>query len=177
MILPIVAYGSPILREKCEDISDTPENREIIKSLIETQQSIKTSVGLALPQINYKLNGFISLIDGKQQVVLNPRIKKYRGEQLSSEGCLSIPLDKFEQSPYINRNDIIEIEYFDQEFRKQTRRLRKFESVVFQHEFDHLQGILFIDYFNPKEKENIKEKLSLIEKGEVKSYYPMIFSK
>lgn len=172
-ILPIVTYGCPILRQKCEPVDNTPENMAKLHDLLATAQSIHSSVGLAFPQIGVPLNAFITLINDQKKIVINPVIRKRRGSQISDEGCLSIPGIFTKVS---ERDDIIEVEYYDEKFNKQKRSLRKFEAVIFSHEFDHLNGILFIDYLTKEGREEIKEKLSNIENGKIQTHYDMIFS-
>lgn len=173
MIVPIVAYGTPILRQNCVEMDNTDENWGHIVNLSETAINISSAVGLAAPQINVPLRAFLSPINDKYAVIINPVIRKRRGEQESDEGCLSIP-GIFRK--ILTRSDIIDVEYYDGHFRKQRRKLRGFESIVFQHEYDHINGILFIDHLSKEGQQEIQEKLSLIEKGQTQTHYDMIFS-
>jgi peptide deformylase len=108
---------------------------------------------------------------GVETAYINPVILKRRRDQRSEEGCLSIP-GIFGR---LNRADILDVEYFDAAMNRQRARLRGFESVVFQHEYDHLAGILFIDYFDPVERGRIADVLAEIEDGKVDTRYLMSF--
>jgi peptide deformylase len=174
-IQPIVGYGSPILREVCKEVENNAESQNLIESLISTSESIKTAVGLAAPQININARMFIMCPDDTHIVVINPIIKKRRGSVKSHEGCLSIP-GVNETVP--NRDEIIDVEYFDENFNKKKIRLRGFDAIIFQHEFDHLNGVLYTDLLTTEGKEAVKDKLSDIEKGIYKpTQYEMVFTK
>jgi peptide deformylase len=167
MITPIEAYGNSILRTKCEEL----ESVDPIVDLIDTVKSIKGAIGLALPQIGVERQAFISLASGYSKLYINPIIRKRRGEQQSEEGCLSIPGVK----ETITRADIIEVEFYDASFTKQRQKLSDIESIVFQHEYDHLHGIMFTDYLTLEGKERIKTQLEDIEQGKVITVYDMSF--
>lgn len=174
MILPIVAYGCQILREQTIPAENNAKTIELVHNMIETMESIKTSVGLAAPQINSNLSIFLAKIGLKTIVHINPTIVKRRGKQKADEeGCLSIS-GIYKDIP--DRDDIIDIISYDINFNKQRMKLRGFESRIVQHEQNHLNGILFIDFLSKEGREEISEKLNEIEKGIVKTYYPMIFS-
>lgn len=171
-ILPIIGYGSKILREVCTPAENKPEIQILINDMLHTMNSIGTSVGLAAPQINHNSRIFVMRMGVKNIVVINPVIKKRRGTQKSHEGCLSIVgvyCDMFE------RNEIIDVEFYDEKFNKQKIKLRGFDAVVFQHEIGHLDGILFTDLLTKEGKELVADKLSDIEKGIHTAKYEMIF--
>lgn len=172
-ILPVVGYGSPILREVCVEAENNAESQIVVQNLIKTVSSIGIAVGLAAPQINSNLRMFVINYNGIK-VVLNPIIKKARGEKKSSEGCLSIAGIT---ATVPNRNEIIDVEFYDQHFNHKKLTLRGFEAIIFQHEFHHLNGILFTDLLTKEGQEQIKDKLSDIEKGIFKASYPLIFLK
>jgi len=173
MILPIIGYGHETLRVECTPFDDTPKNREIITDLKETMLNIPTAVGLALPQVNLPFRGFVMRNDsGIVQVCLNPIIKKRRKKQVSNEGCLSIPRIYRDLNV---RDEIIDVEFYDENFNKKSFKLKDFESIVFQHEYDHLNGVLFVDYLTKEGREEIQDKLNEIEKGYTPTAYPMLF--
>lgn len=173
MILPIVAYGNDILREKTVPAENTSETRHLVENMIDTLNYIKTGVGLASNQVNSNLSIFLAKLGTETIVHINPTIIKRKMKQSAQEeGCLSVP-EIYSGVP--DRDDIIEIVSYDINFNKQKFKLRGFQSRIVQHENDHLNGILFIDYLTKEGRENIADKLSKIERGEVKAYYDMIF--
>lgn len=175
-ILPIVGYGSPILREVCLEVEQSIDKVELLANdLVTTMLNIGTAVGLAAPQINSNLRMFVMKVERgiKPIVVINPVIKKGRMEVRSDEGCLSIP---GVNATVPNRHEVINVEYYDEKLNKQSVKLRGFDAIVFQHEFDHLNGILYTDRLTKEGTEAVKDKLSDIEKGLYKSSsYEMIF--
>lgn len=181
MILPIVSYGNDILRQKTTEAENNYELQLLIPNMIETMKNAH-GVGIASVQVNNNKSLFIGHIGARDMVFINPKITKIRGERNSIEGCLSIPKGMynrdylgFEQS--IKRHDIIDVEWFDVKFNKQKIRLRGLDSIIFQHELDHLNGILFIDYFTKEGNDKIQEKLKYIKEGKVETFYDMIFPK
>ena len=171
MILPIVAYGNDILRETCIPAENTPETQKLIDNMIDTLAQIPTGVGLASVQVNSNLAIFLARLGNNVMVHINPLIRKRRGVQKSMEGCLSIP----EINALVpERDDIIDIISYDRNFKEQKFKLRGFDSIIFQHEYHHLNGILFTDLLTKEGKESVKDKLSEIEKGNFKSRYSMI---
>lgn len=172
-ILPIVVYGSKILREVCIEAENTPEIKTLADNLLATMASIGTAVGLASPQVNVKSRVFVMKMGVKNIVVINPVITKRRGTVLSKESCLSLP-GLSETIP--KRDEIIDVEFYDINFNKQKIKLRGFDAVIFSHEIHHLDGILFTDLLTKEGKELVADKLSDIAKGiyeEVK--YQVIF--
>jgi peptide deformylase len=105
--------------------------------------------------------------------VINPVIKKRRGSVKSDEGCLSIP---GLNGTVPERDEIIDVEFYDHEFKHHKMRLRGFDAIVFQHEFDHLNGVLYTDRMTKEGLEAVKDKLSDIEKGIHKAKYEMVFT-
>jgi len=186
MILPIVAFGSPILRKKCIDISpDYPELEMLLDNMKETMYQAH-GVGLAAPQINKAIRLFLidttPFIDDKEeteevivkQVFINARILEETGEEWDfNEGCLSIP-DVRED---ISRKPSITVEYFDENFEKHTNAYDGLTARVIQHEYDHIQGILFTDKISALRKRMIKGKLMDISKGKVDVAYKMRFTR
>jgi peptide deformylase len=184
MILPIVAFGSPILRKKCVDISpDYPELDMLLENMKETMHEAR-GVGLAAPQINKSIRLFLidttPFVDDEEeteeeivkQAFINARILEEVGDQWDfNEGCLSIP-DVRED---ISRKPNITIEYFDENFEKHTDTYDGLTARVIQHEYDHIQGVLFTDKISALRKRMIKGKLMDISKGKVDVSYKMRF--
>jgi peptide deformylase len=186
MILPIVAFGSPVLRKKCVDISpDYPELEMLLENMKETMHEAH-GVGLAAPQINKAIRLFLidttPFVDDEEeteevivkQVFINARILEETGEEWDfNEGCLSIP-DVRED---ISRKPNITVEYFDENFEKHTNAYDGLTARVIQHEYDHIQGILFTDRISALRKRMIKGKLMDISKGKVDVAYKMRFTR
>ena len=184
MILPIVAFGNPRLRSKCQNISaDYPDLIDLLSNMWETMYQAN-GVGLAAPQINKSIRLF--LIDTTpfndddeisndqivKKVFINPILIEESGEKWSfNEGCLSIP-DIRED---VIRNSTITISYFDENFKKHTDVFDGLVARVIQHEYDHINGVLFVDKISPLRKRMIKGKLKDITKGNVKVSYKMRF--
>jgi peptide deformylase len=184
MILPIVAFGSPILRKMCSDISpDYPEFDTILANMWETMYEAN-GVGLAAPQVNKGIRLFLidttPFFDDEdeinevivKQAFINARILEESGEEWEfNEGCLSIP-DLRED---VSRKSTITIEYMDENFEKHTATYDGLTARVIQHEYDHINGILFTDKLTALRKRMIKGKLMDISKGKVNSTYKMRF--
>jgi peptide deformylase len=192
MTLPIVAYGNPVLRKVASDITpDYPNLKKLLDDMWETMYSSR-GVGLAAPQVNRDIRLFI--IDSKQifdnqeedekgtyndepgfrKVFINARILELSGEEWAyNEGCLSIP--KIREDVY--RPETVLIEYYDSAFVKHTETFTGLTARIIQHEYDHIEGKLFIDYLKPLKKKMLQGKLSDINKGKVKVDYKMSFSK
>ena len=185
MILPIVAVGSPILRKKSVNISiDYPDLEVLLENMKETMHEAH-GVGLAAPQINKSIRLFLidttPFVDEEdteevivKKVFINAKIIKETGEVWSfNEGCLSIP-DVRED---ISRKPSITIEYFDENFEKHIDVFNGLTARVIQHEYDHIQGILFTDKISALRKRMIKGKLLDISKGKVNVTYKMRFAR
>ncbi|QCE40270.1 peptide deformylase [Psychroserpens sp. NJDZ02] len=190
MILPIVAYGDPVLKKKATDITkDYPKLKELIANMYETMYG-SFGVGLAAPQIGLSIRMFIvdatpfaddEEVLGKEEseflknfkhTFINPVILEESGDEWAfNEGCLSIP-DVRED---VFRQPKIKIEYFDEDFNKQTMALDGLAARVFQHEYDHIEGILFTDHLSALKKRLIKGKLTNISKGKINVDYRMKF--
>lgn len=191
MIIPIISYGHSVLRQVCKDIdSNYPGLEEIIVDLTDTLDAAN-GLGLAGPQINKAIKVFI--VDTKQvyeqmdrndrasyfpddtgikEVFINARIiKSSNYTVLAQEGCLSIPSIVEE----IGRNWIVEIEYFNRLFQKQSMEINGITARAIQHEIDHTAGILFIDYLSNLKKKLLRSTLSQISNGKVNTNYPMKF--
>ena len=182
MFLPIIAYGSDVLRKKCKEInSNYPELDILLENMWETMYE-SSGVGLAAPQINRDIRVF--LIDtapfieddeeenSVRKVFINPSILEEDGEEWGfNEGCLSIPDIREE----VIRKSIITIKYQDENFEWHTDTFDGLTARVIQHEYDHIEGKLFIDYISPLRKRMIKRKLDNISKGNIEVGYRMKF--
>ncbi|MCL1934459.1 MAG: peptide deformylase [Candidatus Azobacteroides sp.] len=178
MILPIYLYGQPILRKKTKDISpDYPDLKILLDNMFETMYKAD-GVGLAAPQIGREDR--ILVIDlspyakddpsfmGYKKVFINARIIERDGEEANvEEGCLSVP-GIHENVPRKNR---IRIQYLDENLHPRDEVYEGFRARVIQHEYDHLEGIVFVDHLLGIRKQMIRSKLNKIIKGEVNCSY------
>ena len=183
MILPIISFGSEVLRERCVEISsDYIELQNLINNMWETMYNAQ-GVGLAAPQINKSIRLFLidttPFIDDEdiepiKKVFINPRIINETGDLwVFNEGCLSIPQVRED----ITRKSVITIEYQDESFNKYTESFDGITARVIQHEYDHIEGVLFIDRISQLRKRMIKGKLMDISKGKITTSYKMKFVK
>ncbi|WEK35200.1 MAG: peptide deformylase [Candidatus Pseudobacter hemicellulosilyticus] len=192
MILPIVAYGAPILRAVAKDITpDYPNLEKLLADMWETMYA-SNGVGLAAPQINRDIRLFVvdsvQIIEnleedekedfpndkGIKQAFINARVVALNGEEWAyNEGCLSIP--KIREDVY--RSEEVTLEYQDEQFNKHTATFNGITARVILHEYDHIEGKLFIDYLKPLKRRLLKGKLDDITKGKVKVDYRMTFVK
>ena len=184
MILPIVAFGSPVLRKKCNEISkDYPKLDVLLENMWKTMYE-SSGVGLAAPQINRSIKLF--LIDTTpfieedeedkaiKKTFINAIILEEEGDEWTfNEGCLSIP----EIREDIQRKSIITIKYQDENFDWHTDTFDGLTARIIQHEYDHIEGILFTDKISPLRKKMIKRKLENISKGNIEVSYIMKFSR
>ncbi|MDX2002008.1 MAG: peptide deformylase [Chitinophagales bacterium] len=206
MILPIVAYGDPVLRKPTEEIDDNyPGLKALINDMFETMYNAP-GVGLAAPQVGHSIRLFV--VDSEQifrdeedeevveeynerrkkrnkeakekepeekgikQAFLNPIILKEYGKPWAyEEGCLSIPGIRED----VDRPDSIVIEYEDENFNLHEQEFTGLTARIIQHEYDHIEGILFTDRLKPLKKRLIKSKLERISKGDVDVAYKMVF--
>lgn len=190
MILPIVAYGDPVLRKVCNPIDQTyPALKELIANMFETMYS-SNGVGLAAPQIGKDIRLFV--IDGSpfsededldkqeqeflksfKKVFINAQIIEETGEKWSfNEGCLSIP--GVHEDILRHRN--VTIKYQDEQFETHTETFTGLAARIIQHEYDHIEGILFTDKLSSFKKRILKGKLSNISKGKISVRYRMRFA-
>lgn len=189
MILPIVAYGDPVLRKQCKDISKTYPNLEaLLENMYETMYGA-SGVGLAAPQIGLPIRVFLvdaspfadkdqmdaqefTQVEGFKKTFINPTILDEKGEEFAfNEGCLSIP-DVRED---VYRKPDITIEYYDENFTKHTQNYTGIIARIIQHEYDHIQGILFTDKLSSLKKRILKGRLTSISKGKTTVDYRMRF--
>lgn len=191
MILPIVAYGDPVLRKVGKEIDkDYPQLEKLIADMKETMYNAQ-GVGLAAPQIGKDIRLFLidaspfaddedlseedrEVLKNFNRVFINAKIIKEEGDEWAfNEGCLSIP-DVRED---VFRQETITIEYQDENFKSHTEVLGGLAARVFQHEYDHIDGVLFTDKLSSLKKRLIKKKLENIAKGKVNAGYRMRFPK
>ena len=191
MILPIVAYGAQVLRVKGAEIDkDYPGLEQLIEDMWETMYE-SSGVGLAAPQINRPIRLFV--VDSTQifanqdedevgkypdepgikEVFINARILNLNGEPWPyTEGCLSIPKIREE----ILRNEEVTLQYANAQFQQHTKTFNGLTARIILHEYDHIEGKLFIDYLKPLKRKLLKGKLNDISKGKVSVDYKMIFT-
>jgi len=184
MILPIYAYGQAVLRKKAEPISSAyPELSSLIANMFETMYSAK-GVGLAAPQIGkgirlfivdtLQLNKTTEKTPGFKRIFINAQMVDETGEPwMYEEGCLSIPDIHVE----IERMPLIHLRYQDENFIEHTESFEGINARVIQHEYDHIEGVLFIDRMKPLKRRMINRKLEKIKKGEIESDHPMKYVK
>ena len=192
MIFPIVAYGAAVLRKVSSEISlDYPKLPTLIKDMWETMYE-SSGVGLAAPQINKDIRLFVmdscqifeNLEEdelnlypdgpGIKKVFINAKILSLDGKEWTyNEGCLSIP--KIRED--VNRQETVVMHYLDENFVAHTETFHGITARVILHEYDHIEGKLFIDYLKPLRKKLLQGKLNDICKGKVKVDYKMIFLK
>ncbi|MBK8683800.1 MAG: peptide deformylase [Bacteroidetes bacterium] len=192
MILPVVAYGHPNLRKVCSDITpEYPELSTLISNMWETMYN-SNGVGLAAPQINHTIRLF--LVDSQQivdnadeedkadyanektikQVFINAYIESLEGvEWKYNEGCLSIPKVRED----VMRKPQVTLKYQDENFQHHVNTFDGITARIILHEYDHIEGKLFIDHITPFKRRMIKSKLDDIMKGKVKTDYRMLFHK
>lgn len=182
MILPIVAYGHPTLKKLAEEIDkDYPGLDELISNMFETMY-ISSGVGLAAPQVNKSIRLF--MVDATPfaeeypeaadftKVFINPYILEETGEEWSfNEGCLSVPNVRED----IIRKPKITIEYHDRDFNLIEEQYEGVIARIIQHEYDHIEGRIFVDLVNPLRKLLLKRKLNDISTGNIDVDYKMIF--
>jgi peptide deformylase len=191
MILPIVAYGDPVLRKVGKEITkDYPNLDELIVNMRETMKNA-LGVGLAAPQIGKDIRLFLidaspfseneeldeeerNFLKNFNKIFINAQIIEEEGDEWAfNEGCLSIP----NINEDVFRNETINIEYLDENFEKKKETLSGVAARIFQHEYDHIEGILFTDKLSTLKKRLLKKKLENISKGIVDVDYRMKFPK
>lgn len=189
MILPIIAYGDPVLRKVGVDIDKDYTNlTQLIENMQETMVNAR-GIGLAAPQIGKAIRLFIvdtspfekdedldeeerTFLANFKRVFINAKILKEEGDEWAfNEGCLSIP----DINEDVFREEKITIEYLDEKFEKHTEVLEGLAARVVQHEYDHIEGILFTDKISSLKKRLIKKKLENISKGKINPSYRMKF--
>lgn len=190
MILPIVAYGDPVLKKEAQEIDkDFPGLDKLIADMFETMYAA-SGVGLAAPQIGNSIRLFV--VDGSpfaedeedeedpraegmenfKKVFINPIIEEETGEEWGfNEGCLSIPKIREE----VFRQEKITISYYDENWELREETYEGYSARIIQHEYDHIEGILFTDHLSPLKKRLLTKRLQNISKGDVEVSYKMKF--
>lgn len=180
MILPIVAYGDSVLKRVSVDVEkNNPELQKLIADMFETMYAAN-GVGLAAPQVGKNIRLFIA--DGTQidaikdsgfkKVFINAEILEEDGEEWSyNEGCLSIPGVRED----VMRLPKIKIKYQDENFKTHTEEFDGIQARIIQHEYDHIEGVLFVDHLSALKKQLIRGKLQNISKGKTDAEYRMKF--
>lgn len=176
MIYPIVVYGDPVLKKRAEDIEKgSVDVKQLADDMFETMYNA-SGVGLAAPQIGKGIRMFV--IDGEpmdeeklkgfKKVFINPEIVEEDGEDWAfEEGCLSIPGIRAE----VMRPEKIRIHYFDESWEAHEEEFEGLAARIIQHEYDHIEGILFTDHLSGLKKRLLKSKLANISRGNVKADY------
>lgn len=189
MIYPIVAYGDPVLRKETKEIDkDYPKLEVLLEDMFETMYAAY-GIGLAAPQIGLPIRLFIvdatpfgddedlpeeerEFLGSFKRIFINAKIVEESGNEWAfNEGCLSIP-DVRED---VFRQETITIEYYDENFKKHKEEISGIAARIIQHEYDHIEGILFTDKLSPLKKRLIKKKLANISKGNISVDYRMRF--
>jgi len=182
MVLPVVAYGHPVLKKVAKEIDPSyPNLKEFIADMFETMNQSE-GVGLAAPQVNRSIRLFV--VDSSafaekypeaadfRRVFINATIYKEEGEEWTfNEGCLSFPGLRED----ITRKPVIYIKYFDENFQPHDERIDGINARIVQHEYDHIQGIVFVDRMSSLRKIILKGRLNDISKGKVEVAYKMLF--
>jgi peptide deformylase len=185
MILPIYGYGHPVLRRKAEDIGpDYPGLAELIANLYETMYNAQ-GVGLAAPQVGLPVRIFVvdaaPMAEGSKEeylrhfkrVFINPRKVEESGKEWPyEEGCLSIPDIREE----VRRPERLRLRYLDEQFQPREEVFEGMAARILQHEYDHLEGVLFVDKISPMRRQVIKGRLQKIISGQIQATYRMRFS-
>jgi len=182
MIYPIVVYGDPVLRQRAKDIKEGTDLTQLIQDMYETMYLAK-GIGLAASQIGKAIRLFVvdgsalkaeddeargENMEGFKKAFVNPVILVEDGEPWEfEEGCLSIPNIREK----ISRKEKLKIRYYDEQWNVHEEEYDGIKARIIQHEYDHLEGKLFIDYLTPLKKRMLKGKLSDISRGEVDTEY------
>lgn len=175
MVYPIIVYGDPVLKKKAKEIKKGSDVSQLAEDMFETMGNA-SGIGLAAPQVGKSIRMFI--IDTRpmedkevgeyKQVFINPEIIEEWGEEWAfEEGCLSIPNIRED----VNRQDQVHIRWFDEEWNEHEEEFNGMVARIIQHEYDHLNGILFTDHITSLKRRLLKGKLNNISKGKVETSY------
>lgn len=179
MVYPIVVYGDPVLRKKATDIKKGTDLKTLVADMHETMQAAH-GIGLAAPQIGKGIRLFVvdattledepELKDFKKAFV-NPTIIEEAGKPWDfEEGCLSIPNIR----ENVSRKEKVRVHYFDENWNEFEEEFDGIKARIIQHEYDHIEGKLFIDYLSSLKKKMLKGKLTNISKGDVDTEYRIL---
>ncbi len=175
MIYPIVVYGDPVLRKKATDLEKGSDVEQLVLDMFETMRSA-SGIGLAAPQIGMAVRLFVvdgspledPEVSGFRKVFINARILEKDGKPVvMEEGCLSIPGVRDD----VQRPDSIKVQYFDEHWKEYTETYDGMKARIIQHEYDHIEGVLFTDHLTAFKKRIIKNKLVNISRGKVTADY------
>ncbi len=176
MIYPIVMYGDPVLRQRAKDIDTGTDIKQLVEDMFETLEAAN-GIGLAAPQIGKPIRLFV--VDGTgiedepgmedfRKVFVNAEVIEEAGTPWEfEEGCLSIPNIR----ERISRKEQLRIRYFDENWNAFEETFDGMKARIIQHEYDHIEGKMFVDYLTPLKKRLLKGKLSDISKGKVETEY------
>jgi peptide deformylase len=179
MILPVTVYGDPVLRGETKNVDkELPGLSELIENMFQTMYQAE-GVGLAAPQVGLSLRLFV--VDGSpashdeepelkefKRVFINPEILEVADEEIvMEEGCLSLP----NIHENVSRPETVLIRYFDEHWEEHTETYSGFRARIIQHEYDHLEGHLFVDHISPLKKRLLKSKLMSIATGKTRAAY------
>lgn len=183
MVYPIVVYGDPVLRKKAQDLEKNTDVKVLVQDMFETMYAAN-GIGLAAPQIGKGIRLFV--VDGTsldeeeedmstfKKAFLNAQILKEEGTPWEfEEGCLSIPNIR----ENISRPETVRIRYYDEDWNLKEEEYSGVKARIIQHEYDHIEGKLFIDYLSPLKKRMLKGKLTDISKGDVETEYRILAPK
>ena len=182
MILPIYAYGQPVLRQVAQEIDqDYPKLQELIANMWETMYNAK-GVGLAAPQVGLSIRLFVVDTEqvmeegeeekGIKQVFINAQKVEESGEPWAyEEGCLSIP----DIHGDVERQPTLRLRWLDENFEPHEQTFDGVNARVIQHEYDHIDGVLFVEHLKPVKKRLVRRKLDDIRKGKIKAAYKLKF--
>jgi peptide deformylase len=182
MIYPIVMYGDPVLRQRAKDIEHGTDLTQLISDMMETMDAA-SGIGLAAPQIGKSIRLFV--VDGTgledepgmesfKKTFINPQVLEEYGTPWEfEEGCLSIPNIREK----VSRKETLKIRYYDEKWELKEEEYDGMKARIIQHEYDHIEGKLFIDYLTPLKKRLLKGKLSDISKGKVDTEYRILVPK
>jgi len=180
MIYPIVAYGHPVLKKRAEEIEKGAiDVKQLASDMFETMSNAQ-GVGLAAPQIGKSIRMFVvdgapmedESMTGFKKVFINPAIlEEFDDDWVFEEGCLSIPGIR----ENVERPARLRIRYFDEDWNEHEEEYDGMKARIIQHEYDHIEGVLFVDYLSPLKKRMLKGKLTNISKGNVSADYRMSF--
>ncbi|MEJ0055504.1 MAG: peptide deformylase [Bacteroidota bacterium] len=181
MVYPIVMYGDPVLRKRAKEIEKSSiDLKAFVQDMFDTMYAAH-GIGLAAPQIGKGIRIFVvdgtTLDDieddmtGFKKVFINPELLDESGDEWEfEEGCLSIPNIREK----IARPEKLKIRYFDEEWNQKTEEYDGMKARIIQHEYDHLDGKMFVDYLSPLKKRMLKGKLTDISKGDVETEYRIL---